>query len=145
MEEGNTDKRSSMFTVRNAENAMITFTIFALFCFWVVFFHEILVKEQSFVDALYSVVGNISKIMAAATTLMIFEETIDIMFQRIRDTLKKEKALKAQVSAESRAEGRAEGKAEAYQEIAAWNSRRLAAEARGEKFTEPPPGTLLNG
>ncbi|MDE0465482.1 MAG: hypothetical protein OYL97_00385 [Candidatus Poribacteria bacterium] len=44
--------------------------------------------------------------------------------------------LKAQVSAEARAEGRAE----AYREMAEWNSRRLAAEARGEKFTEPPPG-----
>ena len=57
------------------------------------------------------------------------------MFQRIRDTLKKEKELKAQVSAEARAEGRAE----AYREVAEWNRRRMAAEARGEKFTEPPP------
>ncbi|MCY3552803.1 MAG: hypothetical protein OXH39_20280 [Candidatus Poribacteria bacterium] len=62
------------------------------------------------------------------------------MFQRIRDTLKRERELKAQVSAEARAEGRAEGRAEAYREMAEWNSRRLAAEARGEKFTEPPPG-----
>lgn len=70
------------------------------------------------------------------------------MFQRIRDTLKRERELKAQVSAEARAEGKAEGKAEgraegraeAYREMAEWNSRRLAAEARGEKFTEPPPG-----
>lgn len=66
------------------------------------------------------------------------------MFQRIRDTLKRERELKAQISAEAKAEGRAEGKAEgraeAYHEIAEWNKRRLAAEARGEKFTEPPPG-----
>ncbi len=66
------------------------------------------------------------------------------MFQRIRDTLKRERELKAQVSTEARAEGkeegRAEGRAEAYREVAEWNSRRLAAEARGEKFTEPPPG-----
>ena len=139
MEEENRDKRTSMFTVRNAENAMITFTILALFCFLVVLFHEILIKSQSFVDALYSVVRNVSKIMSAATMLTIFEEAIDIMFQRIRDTLKKEKELKAQVSAEARAEGRAEGRAEAYREVAEWNRRRMAAEARGEKFTEPPP------
>lgn len=62
------------------------------------------------------------------------------MFQRIRDTLKRERELKAQISAEAKAEGRAEGRAEAYHEIAEWNKRRLAAEARGEKFTEPPPG-----
>ncbi|MDE0397844.1 MAG: hypothetical protein OXL96_08585 [Candidatus Poribacteria bacterium] len=62
------------------------------------------------------------------------------MFQRIRDTLKREKELKTQVSAEAKAEG----KAEAYREVAEWNKRRLAAEARGEKFTEPPPGAPLN-
>ena len=149
MEEENRDKRSSMFTVRNAENAMITFTILALFCFWVILFHEILIKNQRLVDALYSVARNISKIMSAATVLTIFEETIDIMFQRIRDTLKRERELKAEVSAEARAEGKAEGKAEgraeAYREIAEWNSRRLTAEARGEEFTEPPPGSPLNG
>ena len=70
------------------------------------------------------------------------------MFQRIRDTLKKERELKAQASAEGRAEGRekgrAEGKAEVYQEVAEWNRRRMAAEARGEKFTEPPPAPSQN-
>ena len=41
-----------------------------------------------------------------------------------------------------RAEGRMEGQAELsrlYQEIAEWNNRRLAAEARNEPFTEPFP------
>ena len=38
-----------------------------------------------------------------------------------------------------RAELRAEGRAEIAAEIAAWNERRLAAEARGERFDEPPP------
>lgn len=135
MEAENRDKRTSMFTVRNAENAMITFTILALFCLLVVIFHEVLIKSRSFVDALYSVARDVSKIMSAATMLTIFEEAIDIMFQRIRDTLKKEKELKAQVSAEAKAEG----KAEVYREVAEWNRRRMAAEARGEKFTEPPP------
>ena len=135
MEEERRDQRSSIFTVRNAENAMITFTILALFCFLVVLFHEILIKSQSFVDALYSVARNVSKIMSAATMLTIFEEGGDIMFQRIRDTLKKERQWKA----EGREEGREEGKAEVYREVAEWNRRRMVAEARGEKFTEPPP------
>ena len=137
MAEENRDRRPSIFTVRNAENAMITFMILALFCLLIVFFHEMLIKSQSFVDALYSVVRNISKIMSAATMLTIFEEGGDIMFQRIRDTLKKERQWKA--------EGREEGREEAYREVAEWNKRRLAAEARGEKFTEPPPGVSLNG
>lgn len=47
--------------------------------------------------------------------------------------------------AEGKAEGIAEGKAEVYQEIVAWQARRTAAEARGETFTEPPPGVPQNG
>ncbi len=62
------------------------------------------------------------------------------MFQRIRDTLKRERELKAQVSAEAKAEG----KAEVYREVAEWNRRRMEAEARGEKFTEPPPAPPQN-
>ncbi|MCY3723603.1 MAG: hypothetical protein OXG97_15380 [Candidatus Poribacteria bacterium] len=45
----------------------------------------------------------------------------------------------------AKAEGKAEGKAEVYQEIVAWQARRTAAEARGETFTEPPPGVPQNG
>ena len=45
----------------------------------------------------------------------------------------------------AKAEGIAEGKAEVYQEIVAWHARRTAAEARGETFTEPPPGVPQNG
>ena len=45
----------------------------------------------------------------------------------------------AVIAAEAKAEGLAEGKAEAYQEIAAWNTRRLEAEAKGAPFDEAPP------
>ena len=140
VEEQNRDKRSSMFTVRNAENAMITFTILAMFCLLIVLLHEMLLKSQSFFDALYTIARNTSGIMSTATMLTVFEEGIDIMFQRIRDTLKKERELKAQVSAEAKAEG----KAEVYREVAEWNNRRMTAEARGEKFTEPPPAPPQN-
>jgi len=65
--------------------------------------------------------------MSAATILTIFEEGIDIMFQRIRDTLKKEERLIAKA------------KGEVYKEIEDWDQRRKQAEARGEPFTEPLP------
>ena len=93
--------------------------------------------------------------MSAATLLTILEEGIDIMFERIRDTLKKEKQLifevevkkgrlitevTAKAKAEAKAEGKAEGKAEVYREVAAWDERRRHAESRGEPFTEPLPG-----
>ena len=77
------------------------------------------------------VVNNISKIVAASTGLVVFGEGIDIMLRRLRDSLRKEKEMKAQV--------RAQAKAEVYEEVAAWDRRRKEAENRGEEFTEPPP------
>ena len=41
----------------------------------------------------------------------------------------------------ARAEGEARGRAKLAAEIAAWNERRLAAEANGQPFDEPLPGT----
>ena len=69
---------------------------------------------------------------------------------------RQEKRIQAAVEeaeAKAKAEGKAEGieqgieqgKTEVYRLIAAWNERRKAAEARGESFTEPPPGTTQNG
>ncbi|MYC29722.1 MAG: hypothetical protein F4X65_06500 [Chloroflexi bacterium] len=40
-----------------------------------------------------------------------------------------------------REEGRKEGTSEERERWEAWNRRRLEAEARGEPFNEPPPGT----
>ena len=42
--------------------------------------------------------------------------------------------------AEGIAEGEARGRAELVAEVVAWNERRLAADAKGEPFDEPPPG-----
>ena len=58
---------------------------------------------------------------------------------------KRIEAAKAEGKAEGKTEGKAEGMAEVYREIAAWDSRRKAAEARGEPFTEPIPGMPQNG
>ena len=41
--------------------------------------------------------------------------------------------------AEGIAEGKAEGVAERDRQWAAWNNRRIEAEAKGEPFHEPPP------
>ena len=40
--------------------------------------------------------------------------------------------------------GRAEGLAEERQRWMEWNERRMAAEAAGEDFTEPPPSSPVN-
>ena len=41
--------------------------------------------------------------------------------------------------AEGRQEGQKEGRREAFEEIHAWNLRRLEAEKKGESFQEPLP------
>ena len=49
------------------------------------------------------------------------------MLRRFREYLRKEEEIKAKA------------KDEVYKELAAWDRRRKEAEARGEKFTDPPP------
>ncbi len=65
---------------------------------------------------------------------------IMVLAQGIADRLKERREkFKAELVAQGIAEGKTRGRAELAAEIAAWNERRLEAEARGEKFDEPPP------
>ena len=72
---------------------------------------------------------------AIVSTVIIMEVWDAMMGTRdaINDWLEKRRR-------QARAEGAAEGRAEMVAEVVAWNERRLAAEARGESFDEPPPG-----
>ena len=67
-----------------------------------------------------------------------------VLAQGLADRLKERRErfkdeLIAQGKAEGIAEGVARGRAELAAKVADWNERRLEAEARGEKFDEPPP------
>ena len=130
MDETHNEKRSSVFTVRDAENAMITFTVFAIATVVGIFLHEVVLKRNSITDGLYAVMHNVSEILSAATLLTLIEEGIDVMFlRRTREERQRQHE-----------EGHEEGYKQAMQEFSEWNTRRLEAEARGEAFTEPPPG-----
>ena len=76
---------------------------------------------------------------AIVSTVILMEVWDAMMGTRdaINDWLEKRRR---QARAEGMAEGIAEGRAELVAEVVAWNERRLAAEARGESFDEPPPG-----
>ena len=117
-----------MFTVRDAESAMIALTSFSIAVIAGVFLYNLLIVGNSTLKSISVVLGNVSNILSAATLLTILEEGISLMFYRIRLALKEEREIKEQ------------GRQEAYQEVDDWNTRRLEAEARGETFTEPPPG-----
>ena len=58
---------------------------------------------------------------------------------------KRIRAAEAAAEAKGKAEGIAEGQARVYREIADWDRRRREAAARGEEFSEPPPGVTQNG
>ena len=81
---------------------------------------------------------------AIISTILMMEVWDAMMGTRdaINDWLEKrrQKAL-VEGHAKGRAEGRAEGMAERTAEVIAWNERRLAAEASGQPFDEPIPGT----
>ena len=125
------NKRSSIFTVKDAENTILWFSFYVVILIVCVILHQRFLENYKVVDALYFVVDNISKIIAASTLLIILGEGGDIMLRRFREHIRREKEMIA--------EARAEAKAEVYREVAAWDRRRREAEARGVEFNEPPP------
>lgn len=80
--------RYSLFTVRDAENAMTAFTIFAIAIIFGVFFHALIIEHKllitlnSIVSSLSAVVSNVSNVLSASTLLTILLEGADIMFFR---------------------------------------------------------------
>ena len=78
----NEQPRYSLFTVRDAENAMIAFTIFAIAVAVGILLYEFVLKRNSILSALYAVVVNVSSVLSAATLLTILLEGFDIMFFR---------------------------------------------------------------
>ena len=82
------------------------------------------------------IVGGIDLIM------LLSDWYLDRREKRIRAA---EAAAEAKGKAKGKAEGIAEGQARVYREIADWDRRRREAAARGEEFSEPPPGVTQNG
>ncbi len=76
---------------------------------------------------------------AVISTIVLMEVWDAMMATRdaVNDWLEKRRE---KARAEGIAEGIAEGRAKLAAEVAAWNERRLAAEASEEPFDEPPPG-----
>ena len=87
--------RYSLFTVRDAENAMTAFTIFTIAVIVGMLLHELLIKGNNILSFLYVVVSNVSNILSAATLITVFEEGFNLMlFRRAREErakLKEEK------------------------------------------------------
>ena len=89
-------------------------------------------------------------ITAAAAALALTEigRSIVVIAQRLQEGLERVRRQRreegrreglAEGREEGLAEGREEGLAKANEAWRSWNERRVAAETRGEPFTEPPP------
>lgn len=82
MNDPDQENRSSLFTVRDAENAMVVFTIFAIAVTLLIFLYELLITGKGILNSLGAIISNASNILSASTLLTLFEEGISLMFFR---------------------------------------------------------------
>ena len=102
------------------------------------------VEVGSFSERIRLVVADVQDAIPAAFFLTFSLDvggSLLVLFWNLmkRQIEKYDATIAAEAKAEGLAEGLAEGKASVYQEIAAWNTRRLEAEAKGIPFDEAPP------
>lgn len=149
------EKRASLFTVQDVEEAILYFTCMTVLYPLVVIAHEIYHGWKGGWETTYLVLKNVPIFFGIATTLILFKEGADIMLRRWQEAreISRQKraaiveAARAEGIAEGRAEGRAEGKAEGKAEGRAevqrgwneWYRRQVEAQEKGQPFTEPPP------
>ena len=134
------DQRTSLFTVRSAEVALVTFTMLTLGYLIIGMLYAKNLMGKSWVETFAFLYRNGPTFLANVTIFILFEEGIDLMFTRLRESRKRDQRLISKGKVEGKAEGRVEGRAEAYQEMRiAWEQRREDAEAKGLEFNEPRP------
>ena len=141
-------KRESIFTVRDAESAVVTYTILLFFYIVGICVYKWISGWNGTLAVLVELDTNYQRFNRAAVAWIICKEGVDIMLRRYNEwrvehaqNLEKARAEGVERGiAEGVEKGIAEGKAELYQEVILWNARRLEAEAKGLPFNEPIPG-----
>ncbi len=128
-------KRGSLFTVRDAESAIIIYTVLGLLYIIGICLYELITGWNGVLQMLRKLDTMSPAFNRTAIAFIIFKEGADIMLRRFNEW----RAEHAQSLEKAKEQGLEQGRAEAYQAIAAWNKRRLAAEAKGIPFNEPPP------
>ena len=135
-------KREPRFPLLSARSNWIFIEILTIFfiilgCTVLVWWKESSVEGQTGYETFKNVV-NIVGVLSYRVVIYvvcIFEIIGEIM---IRYTYLLHKATEKGIE-QGKAEGKAEGIAEERHLWINWNNRRLAAEAKGEDFSEPPP------
>lgn len=87
----NQNNRSALFTARNTENSIIFFTIPGVLIIAVVFLDAKFLKKQEWWNAFNTILGSIPQVLASSTMLTIFNEGLDIVLTRWRESRAREK------------------------------------------------------
>ncbi len=129
------EKRGSLFTVRDVESAVVTYTVLGFLYIVGICLYEFVTGWNGVLQMLMRLEATFSVFNQTAIAFIVFKEGVDIMLRRFNEW----RVEHAQSLAKAKEQGIEQGRTEAYQAIAAWNSRRLEAEAKGIPFNEPPP------
>lgn len=135
------EDRDSIWSIPLARRALYfgLFTLYALagigFLIWYHVFEHSTDTWQETILSITQGIG-VTTVGAAGLALLTIEGPQTIMV--VADYLRKK--LIEPLEERRKQEVRAEGRAETQAAWEAWNQRRMAAEARGEPFDEPPPG-----
>ena len=133
------EKRGSLFTVRDAESAIITYTVLGLLYIIGICLYELVAGWKGVLEVFVKLDAMSPAFNRTAIAFIVFKEGVDIMLRRYKEWRAEHAENLAKAKKQGIEQGIEQGRAEAYQAIAAWNTRRLAAEAKGIPFNEPPP------
>ena len=132
-------KRGSLFTVRDAESAIITYTVLGLLYIIGICLYELIIGWNGVLQMLEKLDTMSPTFNRTAIAFIIFKEGVDIMLRRFNEWRAEHAHSLEKAKEQGIEQGIEQGRAEAYQAIDAWNKRRLSAEAKGVPFNEPPP------
>ena len=151
------EDRESIWSIPPARRALYfgLFTLYALAAIgFLVWYHVFEQPSGNWAETAWSIIQGIgvNTVGAAGLALLTIEgpNTVmvvgDYLRKKLIEPLEERRRQEAeQRREEARARGHAEGRAINQAEWVAWNERRMAAEASGVAFDEPPPGTSSNG
>ncbi len=140
------EDRDSIWSIPLARRALYfgLFTLYAFagmgFLFWYEIFEH---TADTWPETILSITQGIgvATVGAAGLALLTIEGPKTVMVVADYITQRWLNPLKKRLREEARAVGRAEGEARRQAAWVAWNEHRMATEANGEPFDEPPPGT----
>ena len=119
------------------------FVIETSVCLGLIIWHEITTREpgDNFAAVLIAVGGSMAPLILTIATANVGLVEVTYMLDRLigeRYRQHRYKVGRREAEAEAQ-QAMAEAQAKAQRRLDEWNARRLAAQAAGEPFTEPPP------